>query len=176
MSNKNAATVRGERIFQVFLVLLGAAIALISTAIPEYRHRTERRLQAANMIRGSVERELNMCRGLSTLLERDRRNSFDGQYFVGSFQWAHGDEVLLAQVADLGDLEYEVVEAFNIYFVDLKQCQSFRDCLVEALKVSGFKPSQTEKEMTAYLVALKAVSGAGNELLKRLDRYYPRSS
>jgi hypothetical protein len=126
------------------------------------------------MIRGSVEHELHLSNGLRNLLQRDLETDFNGRYFIGSFQWMHTDELLLATVTDLGMLKRDIVKDFNIYLVNLRQCQSHRDLLIEKLKDSDFKPSFADKEVTAYLVSLEALSQSGRRLLETIDSYYPR--
>jgi len=174
MTKNNASKVIWDRVFQILLVVLGAAIALISTSINQQSNEKQRRLIVANMIRCCVQNELNLSNGLRNKLQRDQESDFNGRYFIGSFQWMHADELLLATVKDLGMLKRDVVKDFNIYLVHLRQCQSHRDLLIEQLKNSDFKPSFAGKEVTVYLVSLEVLSQSGQQLIETIDSYYPR--
>jgi hypothetical protein len=172
MSSQKTSSLIGERIFQIFLVLIGAVIALISTYVAQYSYKNERRIETASIIQSSVEREIHQCKGMMEFLNRDRDAKFDGHYFVGSFQYIHISELLITIMPNLSNLKREVIDKFNIYFLNLKQCQSFRDLLVKNLENSGFKPLQTGKEVNAYLISLEALIGSGEKLILSLDKHY----
>lgn len=173
MNSKKTPSVTGERIFQIFLVILGASIALMSTWVAQRHDKNEKRIETVSIIRSSVERELHLCYGISALISKNRDANFDGQYFIGSFQFAHTDELLVTIMPNLSNLKREIINKFNIYYINLKQCQAFRDLLVKSLENSQFKPSQTSKEITAYLISLEALAKSGNELILSLKKEYP---
>jgi hypothetical protein len=170
------ASVKSERIFQTILVMLGFALGVGSTYFWQLRQDKTNTEAVVALVRAGVENEISVINDEIVMVRQGKdsaeRKDID-KVRSALLSSSHDPSVYLPVARDLGILDPYVLGYVDWYVRMLKQCQLSRERLMLKLDGNG----QREELMTPYddyIRSLDNARGFGSNLLKELDRYYPK--
>ena len=160
-----------DYLYQFFLVLLGAGIALGSSWITQSWQYTKERKELVNHLKGSLQHDIgridSFINFLQPYLEDPTR-----QLAANSFRWQHEATFLQPVANRAGSLDIKVISKLNHYFEMVEQSKAFRSSLRDSLSSNWGDVGKSFRDLQAYIEVLKVQKTAAEELLKEIEKTY----
>lgn len=161
-----------DYLYQMFLVLLGAGIALGSSWITQSWQHTKERKELVNHIKGSVQNDIKNIDGLTNLLQEYLKEP-NRLLSANSFRWQNEATFLQAVANRAGSLDMAVIIELSKYYDMIEQSRAFRRNLRDTLLSNSGDAKKSLRDIQVYFDVLKAQKRVGEDLIKLLEKTYP---
>jgi hypothetical protein len=159
-----------DRLFEIFLLLLGVVIGVVPILYLQTEHESRLKESVAVFLRTNAFLEVSHAKQLKAEIENaieDRRAS---KISLKSSLWFHDPALVLSVSSNIGFMEPEIVGAFETYYSSLKQCRQFQETII---KIDVIKSD--EKSLRAYTDGLGMLIENGSQIISLIDKYYPNA-
>ena len=161
-----------ERLFQIFLVVLGVALGTGGTCIWESRSNNRQKESILRIVKASVQLETSIAKSLKEYLVSKK----DVERLVPQgFDPVHDPGLYLSLRDSFGQLNDEIVLDLQSFHLALKSCITFKKMFQEGLLWCQENKGQPLPKgcRENYITALTILEQKGQKVISTLERLYP---
>ncbi len=159
-----------DRLFEVFLLLLGVAIGFAPILYLQTEHESRLKESVAVFLRTNASLEVSHASQLKAQIENALEDRRASKISLKSSLWFHDPALVLSVSSNIGFMEPDIVNAFETYYSSLKQCRQFQETII---KIDVIKSDA--KNLRAYTDGLATLIDRGSHLISLIDKHYPDS-